>query len=412
MTRVSDLSDRVAALLAAGQADEARALVDSVAAREPAAAELARAALGLFDQDPDAVIDHAERAIRLGAGGTGHQYVALGHLVAEDADGAIAHARKAVELDPTVRARSTLAAVLLTTGHADEAAAILRELRDEQPRDADVALNLGTAAAELENYGEAIVSYAQAFDLRPRDPRPITQLLEMFAEVGKWLGAAAALDLSRSGEPPPEVEVALGLVQVRLVQLIAQGFPERDVDRDTDRAVAKLVASALARGPETQLAVAQTLFEVERDGDARTLVASAAANPAYTPLDAATSGQLKQLQAQLAARAGQPSGSPAHPGPAISDARRTEACRQAISVLLDDGSADALAQIPQWLERVPAADRQLDPALGLYEAMYFARTDRAPEARDRLQQVFKLTGDMGPVAARAGKLRDQLAAAT
>src|SRR6185436_8263209 len=106
-----------------------------------------------------------------------------------------------------------------------------------------------TAAVALGDYGEAIVSYAQAFDRRPTDPRPLEQLLEMFAAVGKWLGAAAAIDLLRVGDAPPDVEVALALVQIRLVQRIANGFPEREVDRDVDRTVAKLVASALACGP-------------------------------------------------------------------------------------------------------------------------------------------------------------------
>src|SRR5262249_20137910 len=155
--------------------------------------ELGRAAIALFESDPGAVIDCARRAIALGAGGIGHHYLALGHLAAADGAAAVAHARKAVDLEPSIRTRSGLASVLLATGDAASAAAIFRELQVEQPNDADVLLNLGTASAALGDYGEAIAAYAQAFDRRPSDPRPLGQLLELFAGVGKWLGAAAAL---------------------------------------------------------------------------------------------------------------------------------------------------------------------------------------------------------------------------
>src|SRR5262245_25655518 len=158
------LPDRVAELLAAGDPEAARALVESAAAREPAAAALGRADIALFDNDPAAAIDHAQRAIDLGAGGTGHQYLALGLLAVGDAAAAIAHARTGVDLEPTARARSGLASVLLATGHTDEAARILRVVRAEQPDDADALLNLGTASVALGNHGEAIVAYAEAFD--------------------------------------------------------------------------------------------------------------------------------------------------------------------------------------------------------------------------------------------------------
>lgn len=411
VTRTPDLSDRVAALLAAGERQAARALVESAAPSQPADAELGRAAIALFDHHTDAVIDHARRAIELGAGGTGHQVIALGHLVADDAVAAIAHARKAVEIDPDARARRTLASVLLATGHAEEAAALLRELRAEQPDDADVLLNLGAASAELGAYGEAIVCYAQAYDLRPADTRPIKQLLEMFAAAGKWLGAAAALDLSRSGEPPPEVEVALDLVQVHLVERIASGFPDRDVDRDADRTIEKLVAGALARGPSTQLAVAQTLLDVDREVDARTLVAAAAERHARAPLDASALCDLRYLQACLAARDGNRALALTLYAQCIAGhARRTEVCTNAISLLLDDGSPGALAQIPSWIARVSPGDRQRDPGLAYVEAVYLSRTGRTAQARVRLEQVEDLTGGEGPVAALAAELLEQLGA--
>lgn len=409
VTRMTELLDRVAELLAAGDPEAAQTLVESAAAREPAAAALGRADIALFDNDPAAAIDHARRALDLGAGGTGHQYLALGHLAAGDAAAAIAHARKAVDLEPSARARSGLASVLLATGQPGEAAQILRAVRAEQPTAADVLLNLGSASAAIGDHGEAIASFAEAFDRRPDDPRPLEQLLEMFATAGKWLGAAAALDLLRLGEPPPEVEVALAMVRVRLVALIANGFPERDVDDDIDRMIAKLVHSALARGPQTQLAVAHTLFDVGRESDGRTLVAAAAANSARAPLEAVETGELHYLQAHLAARDGDPSRSLALYAQSLSsDPHRIEACTHAIALLLEDGSAIAIGQIPQWLERVPAADRHRDPNLALHEAMYLMRIDRVAQAQLRLEHAVALTDGDGPIADLARKLLDQI----
>jgi len=408
-TRMTDLPDRVAELLAAGDPEAARALVEAAAAREPAAAALGRADIALFDDDPAAAIDHARRAIDLGAGGTGHQYLALGLLAAGDPAAAIAHARTGVDLDPTARARSGLASVLLATGHADEAARLLRAVRAEQPDDADALLNLGTASAALGDHGEAIVAYAEAFDRRPDDPRPLEQLLEMFAAVGKWLGAAAALDLVQLDEPPPEVEVALAMVRVRLVALIANGFPEREIDGDIDRTVATLVTGALARGPATQLAVAHTLLDVGRESDGRTLVAAATATSARTPLPAGAAAELHHLQAHLAARDGQPSRSLGlYAQSSASAPHRIEACTHAIAMLLDDGSAIAIGQIPQWLERVPPADRLRDPNLALHEAMYLMRIDRVAQAQLRLHHAVALTGGRGPIAELARKLLDQI----
>lgn len=406
-----DVPDRVAALLAAGDRHAARALVEAVAASEPAGAELGRAAIALFDRDAQAVLEHARRAIDLGAVGPGHQYSALGHLAAEDADAAIEDARKAVELEPSARARSNLASVLLATGHPGDASPILQQLRVEQPSDADVLLNLGIAASQLGDLGEAIVCYSQAFDRRPTDTRPLEQLLEMFADVGKWLGAAAALQLSRSGQPPPEVEVALDMVQVRLVQLIANGVPRRAVDDDTDRTIERLVANALARGPETQLAVARTLLDLDREADARKLVDAIVERHARTPLASAAARALAMyLQGHLAARDGDRSRAlELYAQSFANDARRIEACTAAISLLLEDGSADAFAAIPSWLERVPATDRQLDPGLVFNEAVFLARSERFGEARDRLERVLKLTDGDGPLAELASKLLGQLA---
>jgi hypothetical protein len=91
------------------------------------------------------------------------------------------------------------------------------------------------------------------------------------------------------------------------------------------------------------------------------------------------------------------------------DPRWIDACANAISLLLEDGSPTAFAAIPSWLERVPAADRQLDPGLAFNEAVFLARSHRPDQARAQLERVLELTQGDGPLAELADKLLAELA---
>src|SRR5262245_36132374 len=98
--------DRVAALLASGDADGATAAARALEQRQPAAGELARAAMALFQRDAVAAKAHASRALAMGVGSLAQQYLAAAALLGGDHAAAVDHARKAVAIEATPRARA------------------------------------------------------------------------------------------------------------------------------------------------------------------------------------------------------------------------------------------------------------------------------------------------------------------
>ena len=406
LASMSELADRVARLLSAGDEGGAEALVAS-SSDEPAAHALGLAVLALYRKDP-AAIDHAERALKLGAGAPAHTYLAVAQLAAGRREAAVDHARKAVAGDGSLRNRSGLGGILLAVGRPADAAAVLRQVVSESPHDAEAQMNLATAASQTGDYGQAIESYARAFDENPADTRPIQALIQMFAEVGKWLGAVAALDLSRKGEPPPQVDAALDLVMLHLVRLISVRFPKPGVGEDADLAVASAVKSARARGIGTQVVVARTLIEVGRTDDARELVAHLAGQ-AKSDQDR---GHARYLEGFLAEKAGDSEGALLKYGQALAvDPFRVDACVNALSLLLENGSADALARIPGLVDQVPAATRSQHTELLFNHALYLSRVGEPGAARANLERIVQLTGGEGRMGMLAKRGLDELAQA-
>lgn len=404
LARMNDAADRVARLLSTGDVAGAEAAVAALAS-EPASHALGQAVLALYRKDP-AALAHAERALQLGAGAAAHQYLAIAHLAAGNGDRAVDHARKAVAADSSLKSRSGLGAILLATGRAADAAAVLRQVVSEAPHDAEAQMNLATASVKTGDYGQAIESYSRAFDENPSDTRPIQALIQMFAEVGKWLGAVAALELSRKGEPPPQVAVALDLVMVHLVRLISVRFPKPGIGEDADEAVASVVKSARERGLGTQVVVARTLIDVGRVDEARELIKHLAAQ-AKSDQDR---GHARYLEGFLAEKAGDTELALERYEQALAaDPFRVDACVNAVSLLLENGSADALARIPGLVEQVPAATRGGSPDLLFNHALYLSRTGQAALARANLERVVQITGGEGRLAMLARRGLDELA---
>jgi len=395
-----EFADRIAKLVAANDVETAAKLVDAVSQSDPAAHQLGLAVLALFRKDAEAARTHAQQALKLGAGSVAHQYLAMANLMGGNPAAAIEHANKAVSVDGSPRARSGLGSVLLAAGRPDEAATVLRQVVAETPNDGDALLNLASASAQLADYGEAITFYSRAFDKNPNDQRPIQNLIAMYAELGKWLGAVAALELSRKGEPPPEVAVALDLVMVHLVRLIATKFPQPTIAPDADEAVANLVANALRRAPATQLVVARTLIDLGRIDDAKRL----ALQTERQPLDETNRASLLYIKGFFAERDGDKQRALELYLQALAvDASRLDATVNAISLLLEDGSPAAFTQIGTLLDKVPAPLRSSNPELMFNESVYLARTNRRLEAKAHLERIIRLTNGEG----RAGELARQ-----
>lgn len=401
---MSEVADRIARLLSAGDVGGAEALVASLTG-EPGAHVLGQAVLALYRKDP-AALGYAERAVQLGTGAAGHQYLAVAYLAAGRGEAAIDQARKAVAADGSLRSRSGLGGILLAAGRPADAAAVLRQVVSEAPHDAEAQMNLATAASQTGDYGQAIESYSRAFDENPADIRPIQALLQMFAEVGKWLGAVAALELSRKGEPPPQVAVALDLVMVHLVRLISVRFPKPGIGEDADQAVASVVGSARGRGIGTQVVVARTLIDVGRVDEARDLIAHIAGQ-AKSDQDR---GHARYLEGFLAEKAGDNDLALQRYTQALAvDPFRVDACVNAVSLLLENNTPAALARIPGLVEQVPAATRSQSPDLLFNHALYLSRSGEPALARANLERIIQVTGGDGRLAVLARRGLDELA---
>ena len=400
---MTEMVDQVAKLLAAGDLQSANALV---AAQTPVNQALGLAVVALHTKDAAGAITHAERALSLGAGAPALHYLALGKLASGQPDAAIDTARKAVALDGSPRSRASLGSMLLLAKRPKDAVAVLRQVVSEEPANFDAQLNLALASAQVADFGEAIESYAHAFNQRPGDVRPIQGLMMMFAEVGKWMGAMAALEMSRHGEPPDDVAVTLDLVMIHLLRQIGGSFPARAVAPDVDEAVDKLVANAARRSPAVQLVVARTLLDLGRVADVEHMI-ERLGKIALPPADRASLAFLRGVAAE---RGGDRVAALARYEESLAgDPERGDACANAISVSLAEGTPAAFARIARLLDAVAPHLRNALPELMMNEGVYLTRAGRANEAPAKFVRVLEVTNGEGPVAALAQQALGELA---
>lgn len=401
------LVDQVGALLAVGDVPGASALVASASGAER---ELGSAQLALAKSDPKAGEAHAKKALELASTpaekAAAHHFLSAAKLFGGDARGAIDEARRAVGLDPSTKSRSSLGGILLAAGRAEDAMAVLKQVVVEAPDDADAHVNLANAAVKLGDHGQAIQSYARAFECRPGDQRPIQQLVAMFVDLGKWMGAMAALDLSRQGTPPGEVAVALDLASLHIVRQITGGkYPPAGMTAEADEPVQGLMAHAPSRPVESRLIAARTLLDIDRDAEAKQLLAG---------IDRSTCGPenratLLYLDGLFAQQAGERTLAIELYADALAlDPKRIEAAINASSLLLEEGSAEAIARAAKLIVLVPPSHRNNSHLL-YNEASLHARTGAFGDAKARLNQIIESNAPDSPHVARAREALEQLA---
>jgi tetratricopeptide (TPR) repeat protein len=384
--------ERLADLLAAQEVAAARALAVSLATTHPDAASLARTAIEVLATDPP----------------RGRLHVASLYLMAGNPERACACAREVATVGAPPAIRASAAGILLAAGRDGEARPLLEQVVTETPQDRDAHINLATVAYRLGDLGGAMTGYARAFELDPSDPTPLQLLIEMFAEVGKWLGALSALELTRRGTPPPEVAVALDLASMQLLQLVASTYPEAGVDRRADDTVLDLLANVMQRGPRLQLSAAKALIDVGRITEATALVQRVAGDPELAPRERADVHYAEGLLAERARKLG---AAVEHYTSALAlDPTCIDAATNAVSVLLGIGTPEARTQIGPLLARVDADARAASPTLAFNEARYHARSARVAEARSCLRRVLELTGDHGDLASLARQALEELRA--
>jgi tetratricopeptide (TPR) repeat protein len=349
-------------------------------------------------------MQHAKKAIELGAGAEGHHFLSAAKLYAGDAQGAIDEARKAVGLDPSAKSRTSLGGILLATGRYEDAVAVLKQAVAEAPDNADTRMSMAMAAAKTNDYGEAIVNFARAFELRPGDHRIVQNLMVMFTEAGKWLGAMAALEMSRKGEPPPDVNITLDVVNMHIIRMVTGRFPPAGMTEEADEAARAVVTNAAGRPTAVQLVAARTLLDHDRVDEAKQIIAkidhakaSAEERALLVYLDGYFAEQAKDVKRALEL----------YDQALAADATRVEAAINATSLLLQDGSAAAMEKIGAMLARVAPA-QQSNPNLLYNAAIYHARGGRTAESKAALERILKITGGTGPHAIQARKALDDL----
>lgn len=399
MSELEAIADRVSSLLSVGDAAGAGAYVESFATTNPAAYEVGYTALALAKRDAPTAVAHARRAIDVGAGAVGHHYHALALLLAGEGAEAVDAARRAVAIDRSLRSRGSLASVMLAAGRPDDAAGILKQLVAESPRDHLALLNLAAASAQIGDFPAAILYNARAFETDPADTRAIHNLVNMFADVGRWLGAIAALEMTRatSTDTPPEVAVTLDVAMLHMIRLVSDVFPQRGVEQ-ADAAVASVVATASKRAPALQLSVLRQLLDLGRFDDAGAFVTKIEGQP----LGAADRAVVAYAKGVLARHRDDPAAALAQYEEALAlDPNRADACVNATQLLLEDGSEAALVQIDKLVEIVPAERRP--PELLFNHAAVLAKRGERDRARDLLERVVRTTGGNG----RVGKVAIQ-----
>lgn len=380
---------RLAGLVAAGDVDGARALAAAVEAANPAAATLARKAIENFATDQALATQQA----------------ATLYLLANEPARAISTARAALALGATVSTKSSIGGVLVAAGQFEEAFGLLKGVVEEAPNDRLAHQNLATAAFGIGNVEAAIAGYARAFDLDPTNVEPITSMIDMFAQLGKWLGALTAVGIARDGTPPTDVAIALDLSTMQILQNVLADYPRGAVDAEADRTVRSLVTNIKTRSPRAQLVAARAMVDIARVADARNLTQGVAKNQMLDPADRA---ELLYVEGLLAEHDDYRTTAVERYVKAISfDPTRVDAATNAVSMLLELGTSEALAQIGPLLDMLEPTARRSFAMLQFNEARYLHKLGRTGDARECLARVIALTGGRGDLAALARRAMEE-----
>jgi tetratricopeptide (TPR) repeat protein len=397
-----DLLERIQRLLATGELDAAIALCSAQLPTAPAAHELGMAMIALFRGDGAKLHDHATRALELGAGVDACKYLAISHILRGDGEAAIEVAHKAVAIEDTPATRAELGTILLAASRPYDALSVLRQAVFERPSDHEARLHLAAASVQIGDHTEAISHYARAFVAAPGDHRPIRSLIAMFADLGKWLGAGAAVQLARTESAPPAEALVLDLVFVHVGRLISGTYPEPGVNQMADHAIESLATTCKALGPAVQLVVAHTFVELGRLDAARRVVDE------VEPTTDDERAARYIVEGALAEAAGDhPRAIDRYVDAQGASAERTDASIKAIALLLRDPSPAARQQIAELLARIPAERRAVDAELMVQEAAYLIDAGQLDAARALVQRVTRMTRGAGPIAERARQLLER-----
>ena len=368
---MEDFVRQIQEQLAAGSYDGAVALVDAEQVRDPARHALGLAVLAVARNDVAAAIDFSGRAAALSDEPVVHEHLAVAHLMRGDHAAAEAPARRAVERGGGKRALGGLANILLTVGKFGESEAAFKKLLEQDAGDVGALNGLASTRYRQGDVHGASENLARAWDANPNDAQPIRNLLNMFGEAGRLLGAYAFMNLVREKPSlPEELGVALDLLGLQLSTMLQREFQDARVLADGDVTARRLVATVRKRAPKVQLGAARALIDVGRIEEAKQLVAAME----KLPLDEADRANRLYVMGLIAiAEKDQGRALEAYALAVETDGARWDAACNAVSLLLENGDAQALDRIAHLLSRVPIGLRRTTPPLLINEAVYLSR---------------------------------------
>jgi tetratricopeptide (TPR) repeat protein len=394
----ADLTKRIAKALTRDGLAAARALLATI--EDPVEHQLGRATLALLVRDCDEAVEAATHAVTLGGGALAHYQLALAELLAGRHAQAAAAAGAAASLDGAGSVRVELAMILLASSRPVDARVILHGVTSDEPGNVDARLVLAAASSKVGDYDEAIRQYARAYDLDPLDSRPVACAIEMFAELGKWLGAIAALRaVGRTGS---ETAALFDVVELRLFEALVDPFPGRGTLPEADALVRSSAVAAAARSVRHLLALTATLVDLGRDDEATSSLEQV---EPVTDTDRATRAYLRGI---LAERRGERTAAmDAYRAALAFDRCHAAAAANAVGMLLAEATEPALAHVPALLDEVEPMARGSSPHLLYKEAVYAARLEDLPRARDLLLEILAMPcRDAGIVASARRALED------
>lgn len=399
---MEDFVRRIQERLSVGSYDEAVALVKAEETRDPAKHALGAAILAITRNDVAAAIDLAGRAAALSDDPLVHEHLAVAHLMRGDQAAAEAPARRGVERGGGKRALGGLGNILLGLGKFGEAEETFQKLVDLDPSDAAAHNGLASARYRQGNVTGASLSLAHAWDANPNDSQPIRNLVSMFGDAGRMLGAYAYANLVREKQPLPEqLAIALDLLGLQLTTALQRDLQDPRMLADGDLTARRLVANVRKRPPRAQLGAARALVDVGRLDEAKQLVAALEKQP-LDETDRAN--RLYVMGMVAAAEKDMGRALEAYALSVETDGTRWDACCNAISLLLESADEQSMTRIGKLVARVPIGLKRTTPPLLINEAIWMSRTGRKDEARKNLEGVLVLTRGEGQLAQLARQI--------
>jgi tetratricopeptide (TPR) repeat protein len=400
------LIEQLERLFAAGELGQATDLIYSYEITDPARHALGLAALAAHEKDAAGCARHAERAHALRPGEPlALQYMAVAALMQGDLKGAERHVREAVARGGGVRSLGWLGNIQLGAGEAHAAEETYRRMLELDPGSVQALNGLGACRYKQQDLAGAVTYFARAFDRDPTDPAPIRSMMNMYGDAGRVLGAITLANLTREHHQDAESSLALDLMVLHLNSILMGGYPPPHVVPDADEAVTAVQRSSARRPVRVRLGVARALIDCQRHDDARRILAEIEGQE-QSPADRGNAEYVRGLLAQHAGDSQRALA--AYEAAVAADARRWDACCNALTLLLDRGDPESLARAEKLLGQIPPEVKGTAPQLLFNEAVYLRRAGRTAEARVGLQRVLAATRGEGELGALARQLMEEV----